>query len=73
MEFGLGILPENYRAVPLTRGSIPPRDVRLQTRTKGAVRNRTGLRPEAAGGKKSEKSVRIDTNMDAKRKKGWLL
>ena len=44
MEFGLGILPENYRAVSLTWGRNPaPRRAVSDSDQKPAVRNRTLL------------------------------
>jgi hypothetical protein len=43
MEFGLGILPENYRAVSLTWGMNPTPRLDQRIGPKPAVRNRTLL------------------------------
>ena len=58
MEFGLGILPENYRAVSLTWGRNPaPRRAVSDSDQEPEVRDRTVLTPEAAGGKKSARGA----------------
>jgi hypothetical protein len=50
MEFGLGILPENYRAVALTWGRNPaPRRAVSDSDPRPGERDRVVLTPEAAG------------------------